>query len=168
MNLYRSRSRKGAWIEIALLRHPSRRIRCRSRKGAWIEISSTSFHSPVTTVAPVRERGLKSSPSSPFTVTGACRSRKGAWIEIIALFQSWLSVRVAPVRERGLKLWLRVLHAEPQGRSRKGAWIEISTNLLISLLTSCRSRKGAWIEIKLSLSQLSAHCVAPVRERGLK
>ena len=40
--LYASRSRKGAWIEIALTLATRLQAVCRSRKGAWIEISVTS------------------------------------------------------------------------------------------------------------------------------
>ena len=54
----------------------------RSRKGAWIEIEGgNEFDNLVAAVAPVRERGLKSS----------CIAR------------SFASRLVAPVRERGLK-----------------------------------------------------------------
>ena len=74
----------------------------RSRKGAWIEITAASNFSFNSSVAPVRERGLK------FTLVllmifGTSRSRKGAWIEILLVVLPITSVFVAPVRERGLK-----------------------------------------------------------------
>ena len=53
----------------------------RSRKGAWIEILRQEVGSLCAFVAPVRERGLKS--SLPLTAKNQMRrSRKGAWIEI--------------------------------------------------------------------------------------
>ena len=54
------------------------------------------------TVAPVRERGLKSVHRSAYSVDG-CRSRKGAWIEILTAVLLSVVLSVAPVRERGLK-----------------------------------------------------------------
>ena len=53
----------------------------RSRKGAWIEINRIDVNVIPQTVAPVRERGLKSQTSGTTDV----------------------SPQVAPVRERGLK-----------------------------------------------------------------
>ena len=53
------RSRKGAWIEIAIRqKQPASALR-RSRKGAWIEIVLIIRNNILTNVAPVRERGLK-------------------------------------------------------------------------------------------------------------
>ena len=54
------------------------------------------------TVAPVRERGLKSCRQHP---AGGIlrRSREGAWIEIIGVSGAVSRCVVAPVRERGLK-----------------------------------------------------------------
>ena len=54
-------------------------------------------------VAPVRERGLKSS-RLVYDKWVNCRSRKGAWIEIV--LRRWRSYG-------------------RMGRSRKGAWIEM-------------------------------------------
>ena len=53
-------------------------------------------------VAPVRERGLKSS-STGCRENERRRSREGAWIEINLLGMSLNILLVAPVRERGLK-----------------------------------------------------------------
>ena len=75
-----SRSRKGAWIEIADVRKISA-LTGRSRKGAWIEM----FGCAGLLLAVFR------------------RSRKGAWIEIVANKLAAASYNVAPVRERGLK-----------------------------------------------------------------
>ena len=77
------------------------------------------------TVAPVRERGLKSYPvfSPPYTYS---RSREGAWIEIFYTLHGRFAVYVAPVRERGLKLLLvALLRPLTVSRSREGAWIEM-------------------------------------------
>ena len=53
----------------------------RSRKGAWIEIALASAASLAIFVAPVRERGLKF--YAPDLLSWQFRrSRKGAWIEI--------------------------------------------------------------------------------------
>ena len=82
-----SRSRKGAWIEIALNATNQGSVHSRSRKGAWIEIQSGQ-----KAIAPARSR-----------------SRKGAWIEI-ALTGHWSAKQnVAPVRERGLKCRFQLL-----------------------------------------------------------
>ena len=76
-----SRSREGAWIEM------HKGIGCytngdgRSREGAWIEILLMHLYPTPSTVAPVRERGLKSNKPNN-TILINCRSREGAWIEI--------------------------------------------------------------------------------------
>ena len=76
----------------------------RSREGAWIEIHKVNAWLIKLSVAPVRERGLKS--------TQALRE-----------IQNEL---VAPVRERGLKFgYNNQSKAIQQGRSREGAWIEM-------------------------------------------
>ena len=121
----------------------------RSREGAWIEISQPSHTRAASSrVAPVRERGLKSTHEM-FSV---------------------ISMAVAPVRERGLKwqryygmgrtwgrsregAWIeinpdRIYKAEVYGRSREGAWIEIFIKQRLGIPYSCRSREGAWIEIR--------------------
>ena len=54
----------------------------RSRKGAWIEIKPSSSKVMLLNVAPVRERGLKSTVVQGYAVACVSRSRKGAWIEI--------------------------------------------------------------------------------------
>ena len=53
-------------------------------------------------VAPVRERGLKSTDEH-YSVGIPSRSREGAWIEIPYNRQAQKHQHVAPVRERGLK-----------------------------------------------------------------
>ena len=77
----RGRSREGAWIEIP----PSCAFiiawNGRSREGAWIEIDLRQHHFSGWTVAPVRERGLKSF-TFVNTKNDVSRSREGAWIEI--------------------------------------------------------------------------------------
>ena len=57
--------------------------RSRSRKGAWIEIVYTHDIHGDKIVAPARERGLKSSSMQLWRLL-TCRSRKGAWIEIFS------------------------------------------------------------------------------------
>ena len=55
-----SRSRKGAWIEMPQANLSAFAVGSRSRKGAWIEIIVASEGYKAGTVAPARERGLKS------------------------------------------------------------------------------------------------------------
>ena len=78
-----SRSREGAWIEIAIVEVGENELqKCRSREGAWIEMTlALSVIWPLLQVAPVRERGLKLGYTEAKN-DGLC---------------------VAPVRERGLK-----------------------------------------------------------------
>ena len=79
-------------------------VLCRSREGAWIEMSYSRYVLGRDTVAPARERGLKS----------VVVPRAGGY-----------ALTVAPARERGLK-WLSSAAARPiASRSREGAWIEI-------------------------------------------
>ena len=75
------RSREGAWIEMFMVAKMLLAINGRSREGAWIEIVVIYPIIVSSTVAPVRERGLKSICT---VVVGTlyCRSREGAWIEI--------------------------------------------------------------------------------------
>ena len=56
-------------------------ITSRSRKGAWIEMALASAASLTILVAPARERGLKCEARSACAAARR-RSRKGAWIEI--------------------------------------------------------------------------------------
>ena len=77
-----SRSREGAWIEIAIRAGYQLLPRRRSREGAWIEMCAT--------------HGMKGLNDG--------RSREGAWIEISVIRRYVGQIRnVAPVRERGLK-----------------------------------------------------------------
>ena len=54
-----SRSREGAWIEIAAGNSAKAANRRRSREGAWIEMPKNAIYIILSLVAPVRERGLK-------------------------------------------------------------------------------------------------------------
>ena len=80
-------------------------------------------------VAPVRERGLKSTNVYDL-VSAKGRSRKGAWIEMGRIHKN------------------RQNHDR---RSRKGAWIEITSESSCMVLVISRSRKGAWIEIRVTI-----------------
>ena len=81
--LHLSRSREGAWIEIALgVMIGSQSVR-RSREGAWIEILQVIL----------LRRFI------------FCRSREGAWIEIRPMQLVGFWHMVAPARERGLKFY---------------------------------------------------------------
>ena len=79
----------------------------------------------LSSVAPARERGLKSGHEGR-SAQGRGRSREGAWIEIAGGHQRLLSA---------------------YGRSREGAWIEIQQMLHQESEQYRRSREGAWIEI---------------------
>ena len=78
-------------------------------------------------VAPVRERGLKLhnvlDNQKPYHVAPA-RERG---LKFKVLICSVMALKVAPVRERGLKC-VRVLRSSnpKPSRSRKGAWIEMA------------------------------------------
>ena len=56
----------------------------------------------VVTVAPARERGLKSADVRERR-NEVGRSREGAWIEMFSIAVASSSISVAPARERGLK-----------------------------------------------------------------
>ena len=104
MSTRESRSREGAWIEIAKKQAALQRANCRSREGAWIEIRVLHQVTP---------NGLR-------------RSREGAWIEICNINLIMQRYQVAPARERGLKfLRKRLARMGKERRSREGAWIEI-------------------------------------------
>ena len=75
----------------------------RSREGAWIEIFTVIFFTNKSTVAPARERGLKSVTDVDAELPLLGRSREGAWIEIKASERYGAETAVAPARERGLK-----------------------------------------------------------------
>ena len=55
----KSRSREGAWIEIATPITINSLRQGRSREGAWIEIEFGNDPRNLLDVAPARERGLK-------------------------------------------------------------------------------------------------------------
>ncbi len=76
------RSREGAWIEMLRQAFMLQRYYGRSREGAWIEMDFPNMLGKMIIVAPVRERGLKSSVATALTKSVASRSREGAWIEI--------------------------------------------------------------------------------------
>ena len=57
-------------------------VESRSREGAWIEIAHMSKAPPNLTVAPARERGLKLILNA-LQAALSRRSREGAWIEIV-------------------------------------------------------------------------------------
>ena len=59
-----SRSREGAWIEMAVSALTLAVSACRSREGAWIEILPSALRKELDNVAPARERGLKSAGAS--------------------------------------------------------------------------------------------------------
>ena len=97
-------------------------------------------------VAPVRERGLKSTNVYDL-VSAKGRSRKGAWIEIL----------IRPYD-----------HKYNKGRSRKGAWIEISIESSRATewrVAPVRERGLKWV-VFIKIDRIMT--VAPVRERGLK
>ena len=54
------RSREGAWIEIDGKKVKAPMPKRRSREGAWIEIDNGVGAGVTNSVAPARERGLKS------------------------------------------------------------------------------------------------------------
>ena len=82
----------------------------RSREGARIEMAIKGYKLIIISVAPARERGLKSHYYQPKgTVYVAGRSREGARIEIPLHLIANSKPCVAPARERGLKLGLQNL-----------------------------------------------------------
>ena len=93
------RSREGAWIEIPYPLELLLSCSCRSREGAWIEIECRHIFNVHFSVAPARERGLKSE-----NVVTASQEEN-----------------VAPARERGLKclccqkVFLAVCMSLPRG-----------------------------------------------------
>ena len=97
------RSREGAWIEIFIIYINAGVFPRRSREGAWIEMSAVIPFGIVYTVAPARERGLKSADCSLHR-DHLRRSREGAWIEMVIK---------------------NVMQSIAISRSREGAWIEM-------------------------------------------
>ena len=121
----RSRSREGAWIEIAgggnMASAPAvAPARERGLKFRWSFLGYS-----VQYVAPARERGLKYVQKT-LKIRCVSRSREGAWIEIPNANGKFELSNVAPARERGLKFTLLLVLIFPLiSRSREGAWIEI-------------------------------------------
>ncbi len=97
-----SRSREGAWIEIALLISMPKGARVAPVRERGLKFFGFAFQRPLSHVAPVRERGLKSS-RLVYDKWVNRRSREGAWIEMAPVTLSASLPQVAPVRERGLK-----------------------------------------------------------------
>ena len=58
-------------------------LKSRSREGAWIEIAYYVRECVYCLVAPVRERGLKYFFTLPPLSSARRRSREGAWIEML-------------------------------------------------------------------------------------
>ena len=140
--MQQSRSREGAWIEIAMGIRRGVLQQSRSREGAWIEIISQSI-------------GI---------ISKASRSREGAWIEISEIKNMIDELGVAPARERGLKSDVGG-RCSPGicSRSREGAWIEIGQATLSCSGRLSRSREGAWIEmLAFKIFSISVS-VAPAR-----
>ena len=101
-----------------------------------------------SSVAPVRERGLKFQHENDYSA-GLCRSRKGAWIEITTPQGNLAAYGVAPVRERGLKFKKRMeREAMITVAPVRERGLKFEQGSVVVLLV-CRSRKGAWIEIQL-------------------
>ena len=75
--------------------------------GAWIETCRKEAPAPVTSVAPLWERGLKLGGLGFFLITKP----------------------VAPLWERGLKLCLSLVPGSGKSRSLMGAWIETMISL---------------------------------------
>ena len=120
----------------------------RSREGAWIEILCVcKYYSCVNTVAPARERGLKSKQkdfeNKPNLVAPARERGLKSGRRLITVY----SGSVAPARERGLKFSSTHASLSNLSRSREGAWIEILNQIYITKFNLSRSREGAWIEI---------------------
>ena len=75
------RSRKGAWIEIPLLRIKLKLSIVAPARERGLKSERLLFEHFQAMVAPARERGLKYSTPRKMKVQSG-RSRKGAWIEI--------------------------------------------------------------------------------------
>ena len=80
------------------------RVTCRSREGAWIEICRGTLRYILHSVAPARERGLKSGEAEHIYLVRS-RSREGAWIEMVLA---------------------SAMAIYSLCRSREGAWIEMN------------------------------------------
>ena len=172
VNLWSSRSREGAWIEIVAVDNNKVGFCVAPVRERGLKFNSRRSKQIITSVAPVRERGLKSAGEQQIQ-SYRRRSREGAWIEIFAkrsIFPNangrsregaWIEIlnhyylhdnsnKVAPVRERGLKLApaieeLKQMHVAPvRERGLKCVRVLRSSNPKPS-----RSRKGAWIEMAL-------------------
>ena len=103
MKQSKSRSRKGAWIEILKLCTLQRLKRGRSRKGAWIEIMSLVCSVFVSFGRSRKGAWIEILLYCNSVIAILSRSRKGAWIEIETSAYTGWTPSVAPARERGLK-----------------------------------------------------------------
>ena len=100
----------------------------------------------LTSVAPVRERGLKCEHIRSHA-RARCRSREGAWIEILT----------------GRRAYCRATR-----RSREGAWIEIAVSGLMLKKKQVAPVRERGLKLLCDEVDRFPDSVAPVRERGLK
>ena len=84
----------------------------RSRKGAWIEIALRRWRNFGHMVAPVRERGLKFLGFQPFAIDNSVAPVRERGLKFVGIFAITLFLAVAPVRERGLKSADHSLHRD--------------------------------------------------------
>ena len=119
-------------------------------------------------VAPARERGLKSSIKRLCMPAVMSRSREGAWIEMGLRLLGGSTLPVAPARERGLKYFYRISRQKYAGRSREGAWIEIFAALTQPYASPVAPARERGLKYVVKILQQERLIVAPARERGLK
>ena len=97
------RSREGAWIEMPAARRTPMKAAGRSREGAWIEIPGILKGPTLKSVAPVRERGLKSAVNYVFLKDNTVAPVRERGLKCRFFRRNRRYSLVAPVRERGLK-----------------------------------------------------------------